>query len=156
MWPQIIDGVFWPFAIKSVAERINSLQIDTLIRTLESILHGIDVEDIPVKSFHTLFCPVYVIDARLHSDGGGGPPKWEPRSSIGVYLGQSPFHTGSVELFWNPTTGRVSPQYYVVFKDDFTTVQYMEAGTVPPNWEDIVTNLSENTHPTTSIWPTLG
>ncbi|KAL7524874.1 hypothetical protein ACHAXR_002639, partial [Thalassiosira sp. AJA248-18] len=128
---------------QAVAERLNTLQIDTLGRTPESILHGIDVEDIPVKSFHTLFCPIYVLDARLQSAGGAGPPKWEPRSRIGVYLGHSPFHAGSVALVWNPTTGRVSPQFHVVFDDDFSTVSYMEAGTLPPNWEELVKYSSE-------------
>ena len=143
MWPQMVDEMFWPFAMKAVAERLNTLQIDTLGRTPESILHGIDVEDIPVKSFHTLFCPVYVLDARLQSAGGAGPPKWEPRARIGVYMGHSPFHAGSVALVWNPTTGRVSPQFHVVFDDDFSTVSYMEAGTIPPNWEELVQYSSE-------------
>ena len=143
MWPQMVDEMFWPFAMKAVAERLNTLQIDTLGRTPESILHGIDVEDIPVKSFHTLFCPVYVLDARLQNAGGAGPPKWEPRSRIGVYLGHSPFHAGSVALVWNPTTGRVSPQFHVVFDDDFSTVPYMEAGTIPPNWKELVQYSSE-------------
>ena len=44
---------------------------------------------------------------------------------------------------WNPTTGRVSPQYHVVFDDDFMTVPYMEAGTLPPNWEDLVEHSCE-------------
>ena len=139
----MIDEIFWPFAMKAVAERLNSLQIDSLGRTPESILHGIKVEDIPVKSYHTLFCPIYVLDRRLQNAGGPGPPKWEPRSRIGVYLGHSPFHAGSVALVWNPTTGRVSPQYHVVFDDDFTTVPYMEAGTIPPNWEELVKYSSE-------------
>ena len=91
------------------------------------------MQEIPVKLYHTLFCPTYVLDSRLQSDGGAGPPKWEPRSRIGVYLGHSPFHAGSVALFWNPTTGRVSPHYHVVFDDDYTTVPYMEAGILPPN-----------------------
>lgn len=147
MWPQMVDEMFWPFAMKAVAERLNTLQIDTLGRTPESILHGIDVEDLPVKSFHTLFCPVYVLDARLQSAGGAGPPKWEPRSRIGVYLGHSPFHAGSVALVWNPTTGRVSPQFHVVFDDDFSTVTYMEAGTIPPNWEELVKYSSERATP---------
>eukprot|EP00957_Ditylum_brightwellii_P136879 10438342-Ditylum_brightwellii.AAC.1 len=30
---------------------------DTLGRTPKSIIHGIEVEAIPVKLFHTLFCP---------------------------------------------------------------------------------------------------
>ena len=139
----MIDDMFWPFAMKAVAERLNSLQVDTQGRTPESILHDIKVEEIPVKSFHTLFCPTYVLDARLQSAGGAGPPKWEPRSRIGVYLGHSPFHAGSVALVWNSTTGRVSPQYHVVFDDDFSSVPYMEAGMLPPNWEEIVKYSSE-------------
>ena len=84
MWPQMIDEMFWPFATKEVSERLNRLQMDTPGRTPESIIHGIDVEEIPVKSFHTLFCQVYVLDARLYSVGGSGPPKLEPRSGIGM------------------------------------------------------------------------
>ena len=89
------------------------------------------MEDIPIKYFHTLFCPIYVLDAHLQSAGGAGPPKWEPRSRIGVYLGKSPFHAGSVALVWNLNTGRVSPKYHIVFDDHFSTVPFMEAGTIP-------------------------
>ena len=46
-------------------------------------------------------------------------------------------------LVWNPTTGRVSPQYHVLFEDDFTTVPYMEAGALPPKWEDLVEHSCE-------------
>ena len=55
MWPQMIDDMFWPFAMKAVAERLNSLQIDTLGRTAESILRGIEVQEIQVKSYQVLF-----------------------------------------------------------------------------------------------------
>ena len=58
-------------------------------------------------------------------------------------MGHSPFHAGNVALVWNPTTGRVSPQYHVVFDDDFMTVPCMEAGTLPPNWEDLVEHSCE-------------
>ena len=60
-----------------------------------------------------------------------------------MYLGHSPFHSGSVELVWNPTTVIVSPQYHVVFDDYFSTTLYMEADTIPPNWEDLVKNSPE-------------
>ena len=40
MWPNVIDKMFWPFAIKAVAERLNSLQVDLTGQTPESILHG--------------------------------------------------------------------------------------------------------------------
>jgi hypothetical protein len=98
---------------------------------------GVNLDSIPVKNLHAIFCPVYVLDHHLQSAGGPGPPKWEPRSWIGVYLGHSPFHGGSVALVFNPKTATVSPQYHVVFNNDFTTVPYMKQGEVPPNWEDL-------------------
>ena len=55
MWPNMIDEILCSFAIKAVAERLNSLQLDLTRETPESILHGIEIEDIPVKSYHTLF-----------------------------------------------------------------------------------------------------
>ena len=115
MWPQMIDNLFWPLSTKAISERLNSLQIDHKGRIPEYILHGVNVEDIPVKSFHTLFSLIYVLDARLQNSGGAAPPKWEPLSRIGVYLGHSPFHAGSFALVWNTTTGCVSPKYHILF-----------------------------------------
>ena len=119
------------------------MQVDLTGQKPESILNSVEIEDIPVKSYHTLFCPTYVLDARRQSSGGTGPPKWEPRSRIEVYLGHPPFHAGNVALVWNPTTGQVSPQYHVVVDDEFTTVPYMEAGTLPPNWQELIEHSSE-------------
>ena len=90
-----------------------------------------------------MFCPIHVLDARLQNAGSAGPPKWEPFSCIGVYLGHSPFHAGSVVLMWNLSTGRVSPQFHVIFDDNFSTVAYMEADTIPPNWKELVKYSSE-------------
>ena len=55
MWPQIIGKMFWTFSMKSVAERIKSLQVDVLGRTPEYIMHGVEVKDTPIKSYYTLF-----------------------------------------------------------------------------------------------------
>ena len=138
MWPQMIDTMFWPFAFKAAAERHNCLSLNSQGLTPNAVLHGVPLDAIPVKTYHTLFCPVYVLDARAQSAGGPGPPKWEPRSRIGVYLGHSPFHAGSFALVFNPRTGRVSPQYHVVFDDTFSAVLYMDAGTEPPHWHDLL------------------
>ena len=146
MWPQMIDSMFWPFALKAYTERLNCLQLDNYGQTPESRMAGVPLQKnhVRVSNYHTLFCPVYVLDSRLQSAGGAGPPKWQPRSRIGVYLGHSPFHAGNVALVWNPRTGRVSPQFHCVFDDDFTTVGYMERGEVPPNWEDLCRNSYES------------
>jgi hypothetical protein len=138
MWPQMVDQMFWPFAIKAAAERMNSLHIDTDGHTPESEFYSVNIENIPVKTFHTMFCPI-----RLHNTGSIGPPRWKPRSNICVYLGHSPLHAGSVALVYNPSTRHVSPQYHVVFDDDFTTISYMEAGTITPHWSDLLQSSSE-------------
>ncbi len=137
LWPQMIDTMFWPFAFKAAAEHQHCLSFNKDGLTLISILHGVMSETITVKSFHTLFCPVNVLDSRAQSAGGPGPPKWEPRSRIGMYLGHPPFHAGSVALVFNPRTGRISPQYHVVFDNTFLTIPFMDNGTVPPHWADL-------------------
>ena len=87
IWHQMINDIFWPVVMSAVEKWLNSLQVNTLGRTPESILHGVEVQDIPVKSYHTLFFPTYVLDARLQSDGGAGLLNRSPRLQIGVYLG---------------------------------------------------------------------
>ena len=72
------------------------------------------------KVAHPFGCPVYVLAASLQS--GYGKTKWSERSRLGVYLGYSPEHASSVALVLNLQTGHVSPQFHVVFDDDFDTV----------------------------------
>ena len=138
MWPQMIDQIFWPFAFKAVSKRINTLQVNIYGSTPESILYRTEVDKIPVTIFHTMFFPVYVLDSLLQAAGGAGPQEWEPRSRMGVYLVHSTFHAGIVALVFNPLTGRVISQYYLVSDDEFSTVAYMEARAVSPNWPALI------------------
>jgi hypothetical protein len=143
MWPQMVFQMFWPFAIKAVATRINSLHIDTDGPRPESKFYGVNIKNKPVKIIHTMFCPCCILDSRLHNMGSIGPPKWELISNIHVCLGHSLLHVGSVALVYNPSTGHVSPQYHFVFDDDLPTVPCMEAGTISPHWSDLVYSSSE-------------
>ena len=59
-------------------------------------------------------------------------------SLVAIYLGHSPTHNGSVAMVLNPSTLHVSPQYHVVFDDNFSTVSSMVNGEVPENWLDLV------------------
>ena len=43
----------------------------------------------------------------------------------------------------NPKTGLVSPQFYLVFDNNFETVPHLCPGTFPENWADLVTNSRE-------------
>ncbi len=101
-WPQMVDTMFWPFAIKGMAEWMNSLHIDPDSNTPELLMYGLELDLIPIKNFHTTFCPICVLDHWLQSAGGPSPPKWKLCSRMGVYLGHLPFHAGSVALVFNP------------------------------------------------------
>ena len=93
--------------------------------------------------FHAFGCPCFVLDSRLQS-GISAVPKWEPRARLGIYIGHSPSHAGSVALVLNPRTGHVSPQYHVVFDERFSTVPYLGKDSVPPNWAELVETARED------------
>jgi hypothetical protein len=43
----------------------------------------------------------------------------------------------------NPKTGLISPQYHVVFDDNFTTIPNLRVGSKPSNWEELVRSSTE-------------
>ena len=69
--------------------------------------------------------------------------KWEPTDRYGVNPGHYLFHAVSVELVLNIRTGYVSPQYHVVFDDNFSIVYHTRKGTLPGNWNNLVEEQSE-------------
>ena len=101
------------------------------------IYSGVSDITICLRELHTFGCPCYILDSRLQTNPKG-VPKWEPRASLGIYLGQSPAHAANVALVLNPKTGLVSPQFHVVFDDNFATFPHLRKGTVPPNWNKLV------------------
>ena len=60
-----------------------------------------------------------------------------------IYLGRSPAHAENVALVLNHNTVLVSPQFHVVFDEDFTTVPRLQKVTVPPNWNKLVIGSQE-------------
>jgi hypothetical protein len=134
--------VLWPFALKEAAYRLNKLSIGEDGRSNEAKFFGVDRDMIDPSLFHVFGSPAFVLDAR-HQSGVAGAPEWEPRSRLGIYVGHSPSHAGSVALILNPTTGHVSPQYHIVFDDKFSTVSFMNDNQILPNWADLVENSRE-------------
>ena len=138
-WPEAITTMFWPYALLAACDAHNNWSVDENGKTPMMKLLNLDI--FPEMKFeHTFGFPVYILDSKLQSSGLG-PPKWEPRSRLGIYLGRSPYHAGSVALVLNPRTGHVSPQYHLVFDDDFTTVPYLSNNTenpdVPSHWQGL-------------------
>ena len=87
-----------------------------------------------LSTFHTFGCPVYSLDARLQ--GGGSIPQWNPRCSIGLYLGNSPRHARTVSLVLNLTTGMVSPQFRVKHDEFFETINTKYNKTIS-KWKEL-------------------
>jgi hypothetical protein len=59
----MVGQMFWPFAIKAAAERMNSLHIDTDGHTPESKFYGVTLKIYQRKpstqcSVHAMFCTV--------------------------------------------------------------------------------------------------
>ena len=97
-WPEYITNMFWSFALVAAADRMNNLHVDMHGQTQEIKFPNTIGLSTRLSHFHTFGCPVYILDASLQSFGGGGPPKWDPRALLGIYLGHSPSHAGSVAL----------------------------------------------------------
>jgi hypothetical protein len=137
MLPEYISTILWPFALKCTKDRMNNLVHRADGRTPYQTLTGLDQVKLDVSNFHTFGCPCYVLEHRLQS-GNLMIPKWEPRARMGLYVGRSPSHAANVALIFNPRTGHISPQFHVIFDDDFTTVPYLRTATIPPYWADLV------------------
>ena len=142
MWPEAVKTCLWPFALKAAERAHNMYKLDkkglSPLEKFSRVRHKFTF-----KNEHPLFCPVYVLDSRLESQGIG-VPRWEPRSDVGVYLGHSPEHASSVAMVLNLNTGHVSPKYHVIFDDDFSTVPYLRSKEEPPNWEQLCKTSMEN------------
>eukprot|EP00957_Ditylum_brightwellii_P010997 833601-Ditylum_brightwellii.AAC.1 len=100
-------------------------------------------EELIADDFHVWECPVFVLDANLQTDHGIGPPKLNPIARVGVYLGHCPVHAGNVALVLNLQTDYVSPQYHVVFDNEFSTASYLQSHKTPSNWADLVAKHTE-------------
>ena len=95
-WPEMITNMLWPFALKIATERLNYFSENKDGLSPQEVLAGVRTT-IDIRDFHTFGCPTFVLDHRLQG-GVGGPPKWDPRARVGIYLGRSVFHAGNAAL----------------------------------------------------------
>jgi len=140
-WPEMISTVLWPYAWKAVEYRNNVFGLNRNGKHPAQAFGGFHLPfNAQLRDQHTWGCPVYVLESKA---ADGMIPKWNPKARVGVYLGHSPSYAGTVALVLNPRTLHVSPQYHVVFDDDFSTVPYMRKSEMPPNWTELVTSSRE-------------
>ena len=141
VWPQVITKSLRPFAIKAACRARNRFNLDDSELSPEMILANLKMKA-EIRNEHPLFCPVFTLNKILQSETGM-MPKWNPRSTAGVYLGHSHDHASNVALVLNLTTGLVSPQYHVIFDDTFSTVDYIHSRNEPSNWENLCKHHTE-------------
>jgi hypothetical protein len=119
-WPAQANVRFWPQAIEYAIWVFNRLP---------NLTNGLSPNELwsscraPTEEFHrshAFGCPVYVLDATLQD--GHKIPKWVPRACLGVFLGFSSLHSSQVPLVMNVDSGKISPQFHVIFDDKFETV----------------------------------
>jgi hypothetical protein len=118
-WPEVVGLDLWPFALKLAVDIHNATPGPSALSPEEIFSRQKSCTD-RLLDFHTFGCPVYVLD--LHLQQGSKIPKWQPRSRQACYLGHSPKHSQTVPVVLNICTGLCSPQYHVVFDDNFMTV----------------------------------
>jgi hypothetical protein len=133
-WPQCITANLWPYALRMANLTYNhssSMQNEHKYAPIQVFSSKTKVE-VNLKHFHPFGCPVYVLASALQMSTPYH--KWKERSKIGIYLGQSPLHGKNVALVLDRTTGLVSPQFHVLFDDQFDTTKQEPALTSA--WQD--------------------
>ena len=114
-WPNAIHLGYWPFAVHYAVEILNNTPKPSGF-TPKEIFTGTK-GDRNFKHYHTFGCPAYVLDPALQA--GHKIPNWQPRSKPCIFVGKSRQHAASVSMTVNPETNVVSPNFHVVYDDDF-------------------------------------
>jgi hypothetical protein len=121
-WDKTITTELWPFVIQHAATIYNTTKRRSRnydLRPWEQFTG--ERSKLNQTNMHPLLCPVYVLDRRMQE--GTSPPKWTKRTTQKVYVGHLHHYSKSVPMVWDPKTNLVSPQFHVMFDDNFDTVQ---------------------------------
>jgi hypothetical protein len=121
-WDKTITAELWPFAIQHAAKTYNTTKRrsrDYDISSWEQFTG--ERSKLDQNDMHPLLCPVLVIDRQMQQ--GTTPPNWTKRTTQKVYVGHLHHYSKSVPMVWEPKTKLVSPQFHVMFDDNFDTVQ---------------------------------
>lgn len=134
-WKDGISSALWPMAVNYATYIYNNLLQANGVCPADLFM-GTTIPRHKLKDIHTWGCPVYVLDPKLQQ--GKKLPRWDPKACRGIFLGFSPHHSSDVPLVLNLVTGHISPQYHVVFDDNFDTVILHSSADDPPSfWAEI-------------------
>ena len=135
MWPEAKDDSLWPLAVSHAAHLYNHTPNELTGISPAEVFTQTQDDYKTLRNAHPWGCPVYVLEPKLTS-AGGKIPKWQPRSRRAQFVGISPNHAEDIALVRNLNTGRLSPQFHVVFDEWFETC-YSSESAEPSNWADM-------------------
>ena len=128
LWPQAVDYAVWVF------NRLPSITTGLSPNELWSSTRSSNHDLCRARPFG---CPVFVLDPALQD--GGKIPKWDARARRGMFVGFSNHHSSLVPLCLNLRTGKITPQFHVVFDEKFHTVASVPKGTsLHDQWSSIL------------------
>jgi hypothetical protein len=134
-WKDQIQSNMWPLAISYAVHLYNHFPSDKGLCPAD-LFTGVTVPRHKLRDFHVWGAPVYVLDPKLQQ--GKKLPRWEPRTRRGIFVGLSPDHSSDVPLVLNLNTGHISPQFHVIFDDEFSTVPSLGSEEEPPPFWNII------------------
>jgi hypothetical protein len=118
-WPLEVSAAFWPFAF-NYAKCVHNFTRRRGESKSPFELFTDETPPIKPSDFRVFGCPAFVLSNEMQ-DGKATHKFSKARSYMGVFVGLSPAHAGSVPLIFNPSTKLVSPQYHVIFDEGFET-----------------------------------
>ena len=65
--------------------------------------------------------------------------KWQPKSIVGIFLGNSDTHASTVCWLINPLTSHIIPQYHIIVDNNFTSVHTTKDKDVITIWNALST-----------------
>ena len=144
-WKDGVSSNLWPMAVQYAAYQYNHLPNSTGHAPAD-LFTGSTFPRHKLFQMHTWGCPVYVLDPKLQQ--GKKLPRWDPRARRGMFVGFSSVHSSDVPLVLNLQTGHISPQFHVVFDDDFSTVSSLPStDDIPDFWSKLSLDPMEELSP---------
>ena len=139
-WPDEFSPDLWPFALDYAVYIYNHVPCKGRagMPSPAELFCGTKIGCRPLRRLRVFGCPSYVLDPRLQD--GKKIPKWEPCARQGQFLGYSKDHATMIGLIRNIRTGYISPQFHVVYDEDFTTVTSDNSIDLTEHWIDLFLN----------------
>jgi len=119
-WPAVANASLWPLAVDHAVRLYNHMPNPQTGLSPQDVFTKNRWRQSGFQNFHVWGCPVYILDSTI-SDGKK-LPRWKPRSSRHLYVGMSSKHSSLVPLCLNLETGAITPQFHVVFDEEFATI----------------------------------